>query len=429
MHHTTIWNAIYSLGFYFLTLAVLCIPVQTVCRIAVPHGRLFLFDIFIGLSALSMVLLLPHRISRIRSWQMNGFILALTLFFLVMALSAVLSEDPKFSIIRLLRVCHVIIIALVSRFFLTDTARLEKVITVWLVSATGAILMGLIGIVLFYVGINNSDENPFIRGYGSLPSGHYPRVGSLFSGFNKFCGYLTVTAALVWYSWLNHPQKKRYPLLLSGLIVAAVFTFSPGLGGLLLVLGVLVARLPAKNSLFLTRLLVQKWGVWLGTFAACTFLLATTLSPVDLLNRQVAGSPRLKTWTAALQTIRDNPFIGLGLGLTGIEVEYHSASGVTQVLASAHNTWLSVGAQSGVCGIIALLIIVVYLFDRRGNGTIAESQSHRQLINLTLKIAVIGGFFYHGLIQSTEWFRYQWVLWGMLAASNSLLNTQAGNHT
>lgn len=423
-----------------MILAVLCLPVQTVCTITTPAGTIFLFDIFIGLSALAMLLLLPHQADRRQRGRISGFILTLILFLLVMALSANFSHDKNFSAIRLLRVCHVILIALVALFFINDSGHMETIIGVWLLSAGVAIVMGFAGVMLFYIGFKTSDENMFIRGYGSLPLGNYPRVASLFSGFNKFCGYLTVTAPLVWYSWLGNPQRKRYVVLLIGLFVVAAFTVSPGLGGVFLTFGFLVAWLPARDSFALAKPNVQKWAFWLGIAAASIFLLAATLSPVDLLNSQIAGSPRLKTWAAAIHTIYDHPILGLGLGLTGVDVEYHSANGVTQYLSSAHNTWLSIGAQSGICGIVALLVIVVSLFSRRlvahdthkpsseiGStkphtaGVTCENQSRQAAINLTLKIAIAGSFLYHGLVQSTEWFRYQWVVLGMLAASNSLL--------
>ena len=78
-------------------------------------------------------------------------------------------------------------------------------------------------------------------------------------------------------------------------------------------------------------------------------------------------------------------------------------------LTDAHNTFLSVAAQSGVFALIALVIICWTAIRR----TLRPS-GQRSLIHATLGAAFISAFIWQGLIGSFEETRHLWVLIGMI---------------
>lgn len=62
------------------------------------------------------------------------------------------------------------------------------------------------------------------------------------------------------------------------------------------------------------------------------------------------------TWSSAFQTFLDNPINGRGIGLDAGNVNYLSPEGA-QSLGDAHELWLSVAAQQGAIGLMAILLI------------------------------------------------------------------------
>lgn len=263
----------------------------------------------------------------------------------------------------------------------------EAATTAWL-AGTGVVVIGsLLGVTTFYLGWSSYVENPLLGHYGSLPPGHYPRVTSLFFNANMLCNYLVVAAALAWY--------RSYRLLLAGIVDASLFTFSPGLGGMALVLGLSARRFRGAAALGITLALLS--------------LAAILVSPVALLKSNLEPSGRVLTWTGALKDWAAHPLTGTGPGATTIDVHHRAPSGATLYLSDAHNVWLSVASQTGILGLAALLGLIL--------RSVRKAPSRLPGLRDALKVALVGAWLIHGLSGSLEDSRYLWVLVGMLAAT------------
>jgi len=267
----------------------------------------------------------------------------------------------------------------------------ESAVTAWL-AGTGAVLAGaFVGAVTFYLGWSSPTENLLLGHYGSLPPGHYPRLSSSFFGPNMLCNYLIVGATLAWY--------RRHRLLVAGIVGAALFTFSPGLGGMALALGQSARR--------------WRGAAALGILLALLSLGLIVVSRVSLLEGHLAPSGRVLTWQQALATWVDHPLTGAGPGALRIDVRYQLDRGGTMRMSDPHNVWLSVGAQTGILGVAALLALILY--SRR------RTPSRLPGLRDALKTALVGAWLVHGLSGSLEDSRHLWVLLGMLAATEDRL--------
>ena len=263
----------------------------------------------------------------------------------------------------------------------------EAATTAWLVR-TGVVVIGsLLGVATFYLGWSSFLENPLLGHYGTLPPGPYPRVTSFFLSPNMLCDYLIVGAALAWH--------RGYRRFLAGIVGASLFTFSSGLGGMALSLGLLARRFQGAISI--------------GLMVALLSLAAILVSPTALLEGDLEASGRVLTWKAALHDWGAHPLTGAGPGATTIHVVYDAPSGATLTWKNAHNVWLSVASQTGVLGLVALLVLIFH--------TLRKAPSRLPGLRDALKAAVVGAWLVHGLSGSLEDSRHLWVLLGLLAAT------------
>lgn len=118
-------------------------------------------------------------------------------------------------------------------------------------------------------------------------------------------------------------------------------------------------------------------------------------------------------WQSSLQTWKENPIVGKGVGLDVANVKYLSPSGGLQTLGDAHQMWLNVAGQTGVIGFLALCWLCVFLIRRANVFSFANS---KPVLQTALGIAFISAFLYQGLTGSYEDARHVWVLIGLLTS-------------
>jgi O-antigen ligase len=128
-------------------------------------------------------------------------------------------------------------------------------------------------------------------------------------------------------------------------------------------------------------------------------------------------SSRLLVWSDAFKTFTEDPITGKGIGQPVSGIIYQNTEGSTSLLTDAHNIFLSVGAQSGLIGLAAILALVLYML-RVSFG--AGMNKERSLILNGLGLAFLSAFVYQGLTGSFEDARHLWVLIGMIPAARSI---------
>jgi putative inorganic carbon (hco3(-)) transporter len=375
--------------------------------------------IFIGAALTWVIALLKRQTDLKFSW----FYLPLGLYLAAMLCSTLASDDPRRSAIKLAGEVYLIGLAVLTVNLVRSQVFLRRVMCTWTAVTAVTVLLGVLGVLLFYAGVRDGKINLVLSGYGSLPPANYPRIRGLFDNMNMLCNYLNVSLMIVLVmsasGWLRSTLSRP---LQAGIWFAAVFTVSPGLGGLFLSQGLWAwARLgKTQRRSWATLALV------VGLAAAVAFIAAATISPVvtgtgpgyvlPCVGMRVEPSSRVLAWQTAFETFRENPLLGKGVGMEVSYTDYLDASGRQQHLTDAHNLWLSIAGQEGVFGLVAFFSIVFFLCRRLVN--LRVDSEPKKAIRTGLGIAFIGAAIYQGLSGSFEDARHLWVLMGVIVSAS-----------
>lgn len=179
--------------------------------------------------------------------KINKFYIFLSFYALALTVSTIFSTTPKQSFYKLLGEFYLILLCILTFNLVQSVNFLKRVTQAWLIGTCLTILASLTGFVLFYFGCKTQDNNYFLSHFGSLPAGNYPRLHALFANANMMCNFLNVSLMLSVLAYKLGWLKKTWSRALHlGIWFAALFTLSPGLGGLFLSLSVCLRALFKK---------------------------------------------------------------------------------------------------------------------------------------------------------------------------------------
>lgn len=377
----------------------------------------FIFPIVFALSAFNFI---TKRI--IFRW--HKFYWFLLFYFLSMLVSAFFSIDIRESFIKLSGEFYLLSLAIITFNFVRTREQLAIIIKSWLAGTTVSVLIGLVTIFLFYFQKDNSLLNYTTSIYGAVPVGNYPRLTSTFISASMFCNYLNVSVLLVFAadklelfsSWLSRT-------LLISLTICAVFTISSGLGGVVLAFSFWAWLIYRQKNFFLAKFAMIT-GVFIAIALFFMNFVALQKHPTSPFTLKIFGlefhpSSRLLVWIDSGETFFENFLSGRGLGQDACRVTFQNAEGTPAVLTDAHNIFLSVAAQNGIFGLIAVFLVMLYLLKLnffRVNGNSASS-----VIFYFLGAAFVCSFCYQGLTGSFEDARHLWVLIGLLLSAKTIM--------
>lgn len=390
-----------NLPFWLFWLVVFSLPF-----VNFPNLRNFGFsiqttDLLFVLTGLIWLVYLVLRKNKIRfSW----FYLPLTLYFLSSCLSTVYSENQRTSFIKLLGNILLLGLAVLAFNLVDDAKKFRQIGMAWLSATLLVCFVSCASLILFYFQRDNPILLETLSHYGSLPSGNYARIQSTFFNPNMMCNYLNISVVFLLLAYKFKWLKREVLWIFTALFaVATFFTVSPGMGGIVLVVGIWF-WLDLKgvfSKLFLLG----------GILGAIFFFLSVLPSPTNFPNK-IEPSPRILTWFSAVETLKKYPILGRGIGLDAGYVVYESPNG-QQTLGDAHQLWLNVAAQQGIIGLFIILFLTVWSFRRSLPFNIEKSP-----LKTALGLAFIGTFIYQGLIGSYEDARHLWILLGLLASAS-----------
>lgn len=358
-------------------------------------------------------------IFRQTNFRRSRLYLPLAIYFLAFVCSTIFSSDPKHSFPKLLGVSYLIALSVLSFNLIDTTEKLKKVFQVWLFATAIVGLTSLLSFALFYLDRSNPLLFYTLSHYGTLPPGNYPRIQSTFQDPNMLCNYLSVGLMIllvsIRFKWINHRLSLILLVLYS---FACAFTISPGLGGIFLSVGLWLWLIFQEKKKFILARLSLIGGILFAIF----FFLAILATPIQtetspfyfrilLIEKRLDPSSRLLAWETSLQTWREYPFFGKGVGTNVAYVRYLNPSGRAEILLDAHQMWLNVAGQTGTFGFLALCYFCVFMFRRADSFSFADE---KRTLQTALGIAFISAFLYQGLSVSFEDSRHLWILTGLL---------------
>jgi len=364
----------------------------------------------------------------------DQFVWLLTFYALAMTVSAVFSTEPHASFVKLAGEFYLLSLPVLAFNLIRDRQRLQAVVMAWLLGSAVCAVIGSLSVFVFYVDRSNWMLQFTLSSFGSLPPGNYPRVMSTFLNMNMLCNYLSVSVVMLLIArMLGWISGLVFYSILAVVGLAAAFTISPGLGGIALSAGIWHWLHIRRTSPFAALL-----SLICGAGLAAAFLFATSVAPnryptapfeinVPFLDRSVEPSSRALTWMDSWKTFTEYPLLGKGVGQDACDVRYLDLSGRDQRLTDAHNTFLSVAAQEGILGLLAVTLISAYFL--RKLFPLQPLGSDIDIIRVGLSLAFVSAFIYQGLAGSFEDARHLWVLMGLIVANSEMSVNQNASKT
>jgi O-antigen ligase len=406
--HASFFLLVFSLGFIQL-------PVTILGQNAVWTD--FVFLLAGGLWLLSLV-------TRRLKFQWNSFYWLLSLYFVVLIISSAFSADRKLSFFRLLAEVYLIALCVLT-FNLVQTPRLLKqVVIAWLLGTGFAVVLGLSTVAAFYIYPESSLLEFLTYHYGAVPVGNYPRITATFASASMFCNYLNVGLVMAFFSRLeNWIKASTASLLVSGIVICSIFTISIGLGGVFLAFGVSYwlwtnSRQSIRSTMaFIGGVVAAIAFLVLSPFALAPYLGANVAFTIPFTQISVLPSSRALVWSEALGTFGENFITGRGLGLPVANVIFVNSEGSRSLLTDAHNTFLSVAAQDGIGGLLAIVLIAGFIIRR---WIVRVRNGRTAFVTTGLGLAFLCSFIYQGLMGSFEEARHLWVLVGIFLAAERI---------
>jgi len=356
-------------------------------------------------------------------WQNAYWLLGFYLAALVV--SGLASDHPRGSIPKLLTQVYLLSLPVLICNLIQTREDLRAAFEWWL---AGTALVAAVAIASLFAFMEdpNSRLLDYTRShYGTLPPGDYLRLRLTFLNANMACNYLTVSVMLLLIArklrWIG---KANFLLLLAGILLSAVLTISPGLGGLALAVSTWIWFLQRGPSPLLANL-----SLVVGLAVALMFVGAMSVTPIihptapfllnlPILDVQLAPSGRLMIWIEATRNFLADPFFGRGIGAEAAHVRFQDPSGDILTTTDAHNTFLSIAVQSGIIGLGAIIAIIVHVHRRAIAAALPTEES--DVFRVGLSVAFLVAFAYGGLGGSFEDARHLWATLGLFLAAERI---------
>jgi hypothetical protein len=381
-----------SPAFAAYLLAVALIPFRWLSPVGSLYEHADWTDIFVGVA--TALWLVEHVRARTLLASRRGWHLPL-LVYVVWGLVSAHEEVPGAggSVKTVLLMAELAVLAVITADFAADPERRRMILRVIVASALASVVLGAIGLILFYLRVHNG----LIGSYGEqyVPSHLYARVQAGFESPPLLASFCIFAAGAAASQDAALSRRLRLTAEISlGVLCAA--TLSRGLIAYIFAATVRYARAREGRS---------RWLMPAAAGAVCLAILAALtvgklhLDPVKPSTfSYVVPDPgnRREAFVTSWHTFEHHPVFGLGPGsLPGINAG---------APFRAHFTPLNVAATLGFPALLALIWMIWLLWRRRRRPTDVALWS------------ALAGVGLDGLAQDIDHFRHVWVLLGLVGA-------------
>ncbi len=391
------------------------------------YGVVFFFPISIALVEIILSLaVMFFLIKKILQPDFKSFknlsCFFLSLFFIFSALS-IINSGPylKKSLITLIfKWTEYILFFLIVKDTLNSPKRVRNAIFILLIFA---VIVGIDGLVQKVFGFE------FIRNRSlGLTDNKLVSITGPFRHFNDFGVYLLVVLSLIIGLLLKDKLKLRFKVLLcllySPLAACLLLTFSRGSWvGLIFVLLSLILltrkfMLPIIALSLFIFLLTYLPGVKEKNFFIVQYENNIEHSEIPPSGRSIIwrDSDRFRVWKTAFRMIRENPFLGKGIGTF---MDYFAKYETLLIVQYAHNCFLQIWAETGIFSLLSFLLFVGSVLVQ----SVKKFKKNNDFLLIGLVCGMIG-FLVHSFFD-THLYSLQisilfWLMMGIIAAKTSI---------
>lgn len=357
----------------------------------------------------------------------QGWLLPLTLLFLINLVSSVLAPVPFYSYSMLFLQLKSYLVLL---YFANTVRDVQTIRLIGFACAGILIMQGLIVLEQWLVGVIFTAEN-LGRGTVVLKSrigaGYISRMAGTLSHPNALAMYLNLTLPWVAFLFLVEKRALRRTLLMIAIALALIALILSGSRGAWLGLAITITvsfflwmRKQGKNPL-----------VGLGVSAFSLLLLFSVLFAASstFRGRLVEGDAgaalvRIPLMEVAKEMILANPVTGVGLNHYTREMARYDHTAIriaTRYNQSVHNTWMLMAAETGVPSLIIFVYLFFILFLREAYRVFQNNQGMLSALGIGV-FGMLIAWAVHNQVNLTAPYDDTtiWVLIGLLAAASRL---------
>jgi O-antigen ligase len=372
---------------------------------------------------LTMALWLAALITGQTRLRLHPSFLLLAFYFAAMAVSAIVSFDPRTSAFKLLTQVYLLALPVLAFNLVRTETELKRALAWWLCPAIAVGAYGVATLLLFpFFGWDSFLRAP-LHHFGTLPPGPYPRIELTFEFPAMLANYLGVSLMFLLIAktlgWLGRTTAVACA---AALLVSAFFALTPGFGGIVAMLALWIWYLERERRQPLALLAL---AAACGTTALEVLVAAVTpiihptapfLIHVPGISAPLAPAVRLLAWIDAARNFLAAPIFGHGIGIDPVHVLYQAPeASAAGYVTDAHEIFLSLAAQCGIPGLLALCAIIWFVLHEARSAA-----GSRRTLAFGLCIAWLCGFAIQGLVGSFEDSRHLWILLGLILSAIGL---------
>lgn len=249
------------------------------------------------------------------NFRFSRFYFLAAFYLFALLISAVFSAQPKTSFVKFLGDVYLVLLAVLTFHVADSVSFFKKIACVWIAAMSVVGAIGVATAILFYAAPDNILLKYTLHHYGTLIPGNYPRLQTTFYYPAMLCHYLSIGLMLLLIARKNNWIKNAAFIFSLAVVSMTLFlTLTPGLGGVVLALGIWFhlsfkqKEQTAKAGLSLFA------GIALAVLCFAVSLVSpiqTATSPyfvtIPVIEKRLDPSVRVLTWTSAFKTFTEHP--------------------------------------------------------------------------------------------------------------------------
>lgn len=300
----------------------------------------------------------------------------------------------------------------------------------------GWVIMPMIFAFLVVFFVNSANEKKtllysyflsslILAGWGlyQVGTGDYTTIDGRASGPFESANYLalyiapavTASFVLLWQRIEDGPYGAvgNIPFkILTFIVCSLALIFSRSYGGIIGVFAALfLYTIFAWKGSFLKKLVIVVVIILAGLASFLTQIDTGKFKDFLAFDRQSSSSVRVQVWTVALNEIKENPVLGIGLG--GFEnvygkkaVEILGTEPYEKTMLHPHNLMLSSWLNAGVLGLISICWFTISVF------LVLKKKDRMSVVFIAMFLAI----FVHGIVDQPFWKNDLALIWWMVVA-------------
>ncbi|MCL6471231.1 MAG: O-antigen ligase family protein [Firmicutes bacterium] len=344
-------------------------------------------------------------------------------FILFAAVSSIVAPSITEAVSAIVRYSGYFALAFIVGRTIDSREKLTKILYLMIASGVASAIYGVYEIYRF-MNLPQAEKEFYFIATGDV----IPRIASTFGNSNFYAEYLVILIPITFalaFSQRRFIQKLAMLAIAIFLLSILVQTYTRGSW---LATGVGVVLM---SALMQVRLL---W-LWVAVFVIALIIEPRVASRLISIIDITGGSAgfRMKLWNIAIGVICEHPWVGTGIGnfyaAFTAYVFTHPGASVGWVAYGAHNSFLTIWAETGVFGMLSFAAII--LISVKYGLYMAREKAKDNLLSWVNSaiLAAVAGFSINGLtsnsFQHPQAAVFFWVLLGLQITIDGLKSEQA----